>query len=133
MFIAELNSTLPDGFRILSACYPEETKKSLMSMVKEAIYEIKINDEIDFEKLNDLFVEEKILIDKNSRGDYQSPAEQTDIKPNIIDYQINGNVCIFHVNAGSINNLNPNSIIEAINTYIGKVEDFDVHRKELII
>ena len=32
-----------------------------------------------------------------------------------------------------INNVNPNTIIEAINKYVGSIEDFEINRKELIL
>ena len=63
LFLSELNSTLPDGFRVVEASYPEE-KKSLMSLVKEAVYEITIDDEIDFGKVDKLFQQGEIWIEK---------------------------------------------------------------------
>ena len=131
MFIGELNSVLPKGFKVVSAFYPEDTKKSLMSLVKEAVYEIKIRDEIDFNKINDLFMQDEILLDKTSKSGKNT--EKVDIKKNIIDFEIKQNVCVFHVTAGSVNNVNPNSLVEAIDLYVKKIEDFDINRKELIL
>lgn len=131
LFIGELNSTLPDGFRIVSAYYPEDTKNSLMSLVKEAIYEIKINDEIDFEAVKSLFSQDEILIEKVSKD--KKKTEEIDIKKNIIDFDIDNNICTFHVYAGSKGNLNPNSIIEAVCKYVGNIENVDVNRQELIL
>ena len=129
MFIAELNSTLPDGFRIVEAYYPEETK-SLMSLVKEAVYEITINDEIDFEKVKNIFEKDEIIIEKENKD---KKIVSKNIKENILDFCIKDNVCIFHVTAGSSNNLNPNTIIDAFNKYVGNIEDFEINRKELIL
>ena len=131
MFIGELNSVLPKGFKVVSAFYLEDTKKSLMSLVKEAVYEIKIRDEIDFNKINDLFIQDEILLDKTSKSGKNT--EKVDIKKNIIDFEIKQNVCVFHVTAGSVNNVNPNSLVEAIDLYVKKIEDFDINRKELIL
>lgn len=131
LFVGELNSTLPDGFRILSAYYPENTKNSLMSLVKEAVYEIKIKDDIDLLKVNELFNSEKILIEKKSKD--KKKIDEIDIKDKIIQFELKDNVCVFHVYAGSNNNLNPSSIIDAIEKYVKKIEDYEVHRKELIL
>jgi len=109
VFLAELNSTLPVGYRVVEASYPEE-KKSLMSLVKEAVYSITINDEIDFEKINELFQREEVLIEKKS----DKHVIMKNIKEGILDFSINRPVCRFHVTAGSSNNVNPNSIVDAI-------------------
>ena len=129
VFLAELNSTLPDGFRVLEAYYPENNK-SLMSLVKEAIYEIKINDDIDFKLINELFMKDEILIEKENKDNKKIVKN---IKENIIDFNIENNICTFHVTAGSSNNLNPNSIIDAICKYIKNIEDYDINRKQLIL
>ena len=49
----ELNSTLPDGFKIVNVVKSEKSK-SLMSLVKEAIYEIGI----EFENDDDSWIDE---------------------------------------------------------------------------
>ena len=131
LFIAELNSVLPDGFRVVEANYPEDTKNSLMSLVKEAIYEIKINDEINVEAIKELFNQDEVLIEKVSKD--KKKSEEINIKKNIISFDIKANICSFHVFAGSNSNLNPNSIIEAICRYIKSIEDVDINRKELIL
>lgn len=131
MFVGELNSVLPKGFKAISAFYPEDLKKSLMSLVKEAIYEIIIRDEIDFSKINSLFTQDEIWLDKTSKSGKN--IEKVDIKKNIIDFKIQQNICVFHVTAGSVNNVNPNTLVEAISMYVQKIEDFDINRKELIL
>ena len=128
IFLSELNSTLPDGFRVVEASYPEG-KKSLMSLVKEAVYEITINDEIDFEKVEGLFNQDEIIIEKKT----DKGVSNKNIKEGILDFEINKNLYTFHVTAGSNDNVNPNSIIEAISKYVQPVIDFEICRKELII
>jgi len=128
VFLAELNSTLPVGYRVVEASYPEE-KKSLMSLVKEAVYSITINDEIDFEKINELFQREEVLIEKKS----DKHVIMKNIKEGILDFSINRPVCRFHVTAGSSNNVNPNSIVDAIDQYVQEVKDFEICREELMI
>lgn len=131
LFLAELNSVLPQGFRVTEAFYPEDTKRSLMSLVKEAVYEITIYDDIDFEKINNLFMQDEILLDKTSKRGKNT--EKVDIKKNILNFEIQGNICVFKVTASSTDYLNPNSLVEAIDTYIQKIENFDINRKELVI
>ncbi len=128
LFLSELNSTLPDGFRVVDASYPED-KKSLMSLVKEAVYEITINDEIDFKSLEELFNRNEILVEKKT----DKSSSMRNIKENILGFEIDGNIARFHVTAGSNNNLNPNTIIEAIDKYIGKIDDWSICRLKLII
>ena len=128
IFLSELNSTLPDGFRVIEASYTEN-KKSLMSLVKEAIYEIKINDDIDFEKIENLFKQDEIVVEKKTDKNVSSK----NIKEGILNFEITKNVCTFHVMAGSNNNVNPISIIEAISKYVQQVTDFEICRKELLI
>lgn len=128
MFLSELNSTLPDGFRVIEAIYPEN-KKSLMSLVKEAIYEIMIHDEIDYAKVEQLFQQKEILIEKKTAKNVITK----NIKEGILDFSIVNYVCIFHVTAGSSNNINPNTIIEAISKYVHEITDFEICRKQLIL
>lgn len=131
MFLAELNSVLPKGFSVVEAFYPDDTKKSLMSLVKEAVYEITIHDDVDLDEINALFSQDEVLIDKTSKR--SKNTEKVDIKKNILDFKILGNVCVFRVTAGSTNYLNPNSLIEAIDIYVKKIDDFDINRNELVI
>ena len=76
-------------------------------------------------------MQDEILLDKTSKSGKNT--EKVDIKKNIIDFEIKQNVCVFHVTAGSVNNVNPNSLVEAIDLYVKKIEDFDINRKELIL
>lgn len=130
IFLAELNSVLPYGLKVLEAYYPENNK-SLMSLVREAIYEIKINDDINIGDVENLFKQEEIMIEKESKD--KKKVSLVNIKENIIDARFEDDVCVFHVYAGSIKNLNPSNIIEAINKNVGVIEDFEINRKELIL
>ena len=130
IFLGEVNSVLPQGFKALSAEYPEGNK-SLMSLVKEAIYEIKIQDEINMDSVKNLFEKDEVYMQKESKN--KKSIEQKNIKENIIDFNVEGNICTFHVTAGSVNNLNPNSIIEAINIYVQRIDSCEVKRKCLIL
>lgn len=135
LFISELNSVLPLGFKALAAEYTED-KKSLMSLVKEAKYEITLETNVEKEEIEKLLSEEKIIINKESKS--KKKNEELDIKPLILDYEIEkneeGNLIIkIHSTAGSVNNLNPLYLINAINEKVGKIEDYEIKREELIL
>lgn len=138
LFLSELNSVLPLGFRALDAEYIEE-KKSLMSLVKEAKYEITLETNVEKEAIEKLLSEEKIIINKESKS--KKKNEELDIKPLILDYNVEADAHIelkkitikIHSTAGSVNNLNPLYLINAINEKIGTVEDYEIKREELIL
>lgn len=138
IFLGELNSVLPIGFRAQSVEYIEENKGSLMSLVKEAIYEIKIEADFDFEKVKELFGKEEIIIEKESKekkSKNKNEVKEMNLKDYIIDvsFEEGNKVIVVHSTAGSVNNMNPNFVIQAIEKHIGKVEDFDIKRRELVI
>ncbi|MBO5143728.1 MAG: DUF2344 domain-containing protein [Clostridia bacterium] len=139
--ISELSKTMPSGFKILT-CEKFEKVKSLMSLVKEAVYEINLDvntDEIEnkVEDIKNLFSQDAIEITKEGKA---GKEEIKDIKPMIIDFiveEINYRAIrvTVHCSAGSKDNLNPNYILQAIKTLFGEevLEDYDIHRKELIL
>lgn len=139
--VSELTKTMPTGFKILN-CKKMEKTKSLMSLVKEAVYEINLDvntDELDnlVEKMKDLFSQEIIEIIKEGKAGKQ---ETINIKPMIIDFiveEINYRTIrlTVHCTAGSKDNLNPNYILQAVKDLLGEdvLEDYDIHRKQLIL
>ncbi len=131
IFLGELNSTLPGGFRVLEVEFLDSAK-SLMSLVKEAIYEITI-DVDEFEKVKELFSRDEILLEKESKG--KKDISEVDLKKFIIDIDFDNEkkMIIVHSTAGSVNNMNPNFVIDAITKYVGEVKDYEVHRQSLII
>jgi radical SAM-linked protein len=137
LVINEINKCLPPSIKILDAKYSEDTK-SLMSLVREAIYEIRIEClKNSIGEIKELFKKPEIIVQKQTKTNPK--GEDVNIKPYILDLEfeeINNNIkAVLHCTAGSINNLNPYLIIEAINKYLPDihVEDYDIHRKELII
>lgn len=139
--ISELSKTMPSGFKVLT-CEKFEKVKSLMSLVKEAVYEINLDvntDEIEakVEGLKNLFSQDVLEITKEGKA---GKEEQKDIKPMIIDFlveEINYRAIriTVHCTAGSKDNLNPNYILQAVKSVLGEdiLEDYDIHRKELIL
>ena len=139
--ISELSKTMPSGFKMLT-CEKFEKVKSLMSLVKEAVYEINLDvntDEIEekVEEIKNLFSQNSIEITKEGKA---GKEELKDIKPMIIDFiveEINYRAIrvTVHCSAGSKDNLNPNYILQALKNLLGEdvLEDYDIHRKELIL
>lgn len=138
----ELNSTLPDGFKIVNVV-KSENSKSLMSLVKEAIYEIGIEFENDddieelVQKIENIFAQEVIEVEKQGKN---KKIELVNIKPNILDIEVEvigfSSIRVtLHCNAGSENNLNPNLVVDKIKKELAGIEiiDFNIHRRELIL
>ncbi|MBO5179763.1 MAG: DUF2344 domain-containing protein [Clostridia bacterium] len=138
----ELNSTLPDGFKIVNVV-KSENSKSLMSLVKEAIYEIGIEFENDddieelVQKIENIFAQEVIEVEKQGKN---KKVELVNIKPNILNIEVEvigfSSIRVtLHCNAGSENNLNPNLVVDKIKNELAGIEiiDFNIHRKELIL
>lgn len=134
MFIAELNSTLPSGFRILGVEYvSEDDKRSLMSLVKEAIYEITVDTDASEDEMRKLFTQSEIIIEKETKD---KKIKTINLKNYIIDIDFdfsNGKKIIVHSKAGSVDNMNPMLVIEAIEKYVKEVKDYEIHRKSLIL
>ena len=136
----ELNKTLPDGFRIIDVQKIEKSK-SLMSLVKEAVYEITIilEDESAEDvllKLEELFAHEKLVVQKQSKNKKIEDIDLKDYILNVKNEMINYSVIrtTIHCLAGSEKNLNPNLVVELINKELEKeIEDYEIHRKELIL
>lgn len=138
----ELNSTLPDGFKIVSVA-KSENSKSLMSLVKEAVYEIGIEFENDddieelVQKIENIFDQEVIEVEKQGKN---KKIELVNIKPNILNIEVEvigfSSIRVtLHCNAGSENNLNPNLVVDKIKNELAGIEiiDFNIHRRELIL
>lgn len=134
MFIAELNSTLPSGFRILGVEYvSEDDKRSLMSLVKEAIYEITVDTDASKDEMRKLFAQSEIIIEKETKD---KKIKTINLKNYIIDIDFdfsNGKKVIVHSKAGSVDNMNPMFVVEAIEKYVKEVKDYEIHRKSLIL
>lgn len=132
LLLGELNSVLPVGFKICEVEFVD-TKKSLMSLVKEAIYEITVETEATFEKIIELFEKNEIILEKESKN--KKGLKEFNLKDYILDINFDKETSkiIVHSTAGSVNNLNPQFILKAIEKYVGKVEDYEIHRKELIL
>ncbi len=140
--IDELNKAFPSGFKVLS-CEKMEHAKGLMSLVKEATYEVTValsndaNNEDVVQKINDRFSSKEIVTEKQGKN---NQIENVDIKPLIIEYNVtspkyNTVIVSVHCLAGSSKNLNPNLIVNAIKNVLteDEVDDYNIHRKELMI
>lgn len=137
VFLGELNSVLPQGFKALSVEFlDDDFKKSLMSQVKEAVYEIYLETNFEESKIENLLSQDEIMIEKESKGKHNT--SDVNIKEYILDYSlkseaIGNEIITIHSTAGSVNNMNPNFIIQAIENKGGEIKDFSINRKELIL
>ena len=113
-----------------------------MSLVEEAKYEIMLflntkDIEKNISKLKEAFLSNEILVTKQAKN---RKEEEIDIKPLIIELDVNqesfNSIKIScHSLAGSKNNLNPNYIVQVCKNVISEeeLEDYNIHRKELIL
>lgn len=137
----ELEKVLPAGFKIRH-CEKIEKGKSLMALVKEAVYEIYMTCQVEnmeepMEALNKAFSQEEILVVKQGKAKRE---ETINIKPMIKQVTIEMiNYCTLrmtvHGTAGSKDNLNPNFLVQVAQQVLGEetIEDYDIHRKKLIL
>ncbi len=136
MFVAELNSVLPVGFKIVGAEYVEDTKKSLMSLVKEAKYKLILDTKASVPEIDAWLKQSEIWFTKEAKEKHQS-SEQINLKPMILDDKVmeeNGKIAIYlHTTAGSANNLNPQNVIKALKESKIVIEDYEINREELIL
>lgn len=132
LFVGELNSVLPLGYRAKSVEFTED-KKSLMSLVKEAVYEIEVQGDFEMNEIKKLLEQNEIMIEKESKS--KKGNQEINLKSFIIDFEIveDARKIIVHSTAGSVNNMNPQFVLQAIEKYIGKVDDYEIHRRELIL
>lgn len=139
--IDELNKNFPDGFKVLT-CEKFEKVKGLMSLVKEAKYEILLlvnTDEIEelVNSLKEEFEKEQILVIKQGKN---GKEEEVDIKPLILKLNVeqanfNSIKVSCHSLAGSKNNLNPNLLVQVCKKVVSEdiLDDYNIHRKELLL
>lgn len=140
--IQELNQFLPSGLRVVEAEYVDG-KKSLMSLVKGAIYEITISCHGEFERvleeLRVLFRRDTLWFEKLSKAKKLEKINLKELLYHISvedDWKENDKVRILiSCMAGSEKNLNPNYMIDFIQKELPdlKIEDYDIHRQELIL
>ena len=150
IFIKTLNDNLPEGIKILEAEYvwhgdadiPNLQKnKSLMSLVRQARYNIVLKFEIlvDTNEINDVFNLGEMIVTKSS----PKKTSDVDIKPMIIQYKISDlyeqdGLNLVDINvlclAGSSDNLKPELIIDAIKKYANlDIYDYEIEKEEVIL
>lgn len=130
--ITKLNNCLPKGLRVFNVTKPIMKAGE----IAYANFTLKISyDKISSDKicshLKDLFALKKIEIEKKSK----KGIKIIDIKPGIKSYEIAENSGFAELNiilsAGSIDNINPNLIISALEKYFSESYYVDITRNEL--
>ncbi len=139
--LEELSKTLPSGFKVRT-CQKVEKGKSLMALVKEAVYEITIAMNTDtigtyVEEIKNGLEKEQVMVIKQGKG---GKEELLNIKPYIFDFiveEINYRMIVLkiHCTAGSVNNVNPNYLVQWVQKCLPEesIESIDVHRSKLIL
>lgn len=131
-----LNDTMPEGVKVLDIVELEEGAKPSMSVVSASDYYIYKNDECTndylqqlIDSLADFMAQEKIEIMKKTK----SKEEMSDIKPGIYKLENKDDGIYMLLASGSVLNLKPELVIEALCKYSGLVYnryDYMVHRLE---
>lgn len=130
--ITKLNNCLPKGLRVFNVTEPVMKAGE----IAYADFTLKISyDKISSDKicshLKDLFALKKIEIEKKSK----KGIKIIDIKPGIKSYEVAENSGFAELNiilsAGSIDNINPNLIISALEKYFSESYYVDITRNKL--
>lgn len=142
IIVQKLNSTLPLGFKVISAKYVIDNK-SLMAKVRKSEYEIYMKfenvkkDELE-KKIIELFNLDIITVNKKVKID--KPKEEIDIKPFIehisVEKYVDNDwdiVIRMKAKAGSKENLRPNYILQAIENLKLSIYDYQIVRTNLIL
>ena len=132
--IERLNSTMPDGMKVLDIVMLPEDAKPSMSIVSASDYYIYKNPECEnenpeciFKKAGDFFKAEKIEVIKKTK----TKEELTDIKPLIYDIKEYKDGIYLLLASGSKGNLKPELVMEALCSF-SSIEynryDYMIHR-----
>ena len=119
----KLNAVLPEGVRI-TAAFPGKSRMKKLRYALYIVYPDNMPESIDeFLLLKEIFIEKKT----------KSGIKETDIRPDIKDIKIKDDRIEMVLSAGSMANLKPEVVINAINKYIDGTEigDCEYHRKEI--
>lgn len=97
-FMNKMNSSLPDGIRIVNAKYVSENP-NISGLMRAAEYEVAIDYEDPDKKISDLLNKSVLEIETVSKN------EKTirDIKPLIYSFDIKGNILSFKIACGNLN------------------------------
>lgn len=114
----KLNEALPEGIRVIDVTQKIMPPKSIAA----AVYEIRLSDSSGSnDKLKDalssLMAKEKILVDKKTK----SGIREVNLRPHISEYVIKDDgdalKLIIVLPAGSVMNINPNLVVNALIRY----------------
>ena len=133
--LRRMNETMVEGISIISYKLLPDDSKNAMSLVAAADYNVYFRDEykpnIDIkEKFIEFMSRENIEILKTTK----KSERLVDIKPMILDFNIENDVIFLKLVTGSENNLKPELVIDAFYEYLGlKRGEFDIMSERLEI
>ncbi len=133
--VKRLNEVMAEGIDVVSWRALPENSKNAMSIVAAADYEVRFREGCGpfngwQEKLGEFLELSQICILKKTKKGVQ----ETDIRPWLYNYTIEGDVISMQVSAGSVHNLKPELLIGSFGDWAGvkiPVSALLVHRKEI--
>lgn len=132
--IKQLNEVMVDGMEIVSFVELPDSQKTGMSIVAAADYRVTAKDknwDMGFEEsIHKFALEKEVVIMKKTKKSYR----EVDIRPLIYKLEVSSDSVFMQVATGSVENLKPELVMEAIMNYAGYEKDsmkFNYHRMEV--
>lgn len=116
-----LNQTMAEGMKVLSVRgIPDGKASACMSLVAAADYLVSFREGKEpcadwKEKLPDFFQQESIVILRKTKRS----EKETDIRPWIYHWELQGEKIFMKLSSGSVHNLKPDLVMEAFAKYLG--------------
>lgn len=142
-FVQKLNSELPQGLKIAAAEVIAQSKKSIMSEVVSAIYEITAAYDGQIEQIGEIISaiisKHDIIVEKNT-GSGTKPInirpliKEMSVREKLDDKALKNLIIEIHVSAGSRENLRPDLVADLLEKMSqSKLEVTGIHRKQLLL
>ncbi len=134
VMIEQFNNVLVDGMKVTDIVELNEGAKTAMAIVAASDYIITFKEAVGYHKeLLDKFdeftkQEEIVILKKTKRSE-----KEVNIKPSIYEIRLDNNGIYMLLATGSVENLKPELVIEALYNYAGidyNKYDFNIHRIE---
>ncbi len=132
--IKQFNDVLVDGMKVTDIVELGEGAKTAMAIVSASDYMITFKEEVGYrtqllDKFDEFTKQEEIVILKKTKRS----EKEVNIKPSIYEIKLDNNGIYMLLATGSVENLKPELVIEALYNYTGieyNKYDFNIHRIE---
>lgn len=134
--VKRLNAVMVDGMQVLSYRKLPDNSKTAMALIAAADYEIRLLENHALYNsdmtalLADFYERESIPVVKKTK----KSETELDIRPFIYHLEANGNKLTMQLAAGSVQNLKPELVLDAITSFAGKEQipfSYEIHRLEM--